>query len=95
MPRRILMSRPYQLATEPLSPVMMVFSGRRLEHSQKMRCGLIGSAGIIARSSSVFHHFATSLAMSSRQPFASFCSSIGSCARRVAALSPIKFTSVG
>ena len=95
MPRRILMSRPYQLATEPLSPVMMTFSGSRLEHSQNTRCGLIGSAGSIARSSSVFHHLATSCSMSRRQWPASFCSSIGNRARKAVALSPAMLTSIG
>lgn len=67
MPRRILMSRAYQLATEPESAVMMQFSGNRLDSSQNTRCGLIGLADAIARSSSVFHQAATPVSMPRRQ----------------------------
>src|SRR5947207_1754191 len=58
MPRLIFRSRAYQLAQEPESLVMIARSGRRGDSSQATRCGLIGEAGCIARSSSVFHQFA-------------------------------------
>ena len=89
------MSRPYQLATDPLSPVMMQFSGSRLDASQNTRCGLIGSADCMARSSSVFHQLATPLSMSRRQRPGFFCSSSGSSARSAVAVSPTMFTSIG
>ena len=55
MPRRIFRSRAYQLAQEPESLVMIARSGSRGDNSQETRCGLIGLAGCMARSSSVFH----------------------------------------
>src|ERR1700710_2966585 len=73
MPRRILMSRAYQLATEPLSPVMMQLSGSRDDNSQNTRCGLIGSADSIARSSIVSHQLETSFSISCRQLLSVFC----------------------
>ncbi len=57
------MSRAYQLATDLLSPVMITPSGSRGESSWKMRFGLTGSAGSIARSLSVSHHSATFFSM--------------------------------
>ncbi len=83
------MSRAYQLATEPESPVRMHVLGQRGDSSQKTRCGLIGSAGAIARSSSVFHQAATPFSIVSRQRRSVFCFSSGSSARSVSALSPI------
>src|SRR5215472_895351 len=56
MPRRIFRSRAYQLAQEPESLVKIARSGSRGDNSQKMRCGLMGLAGCIARCSRVFHH---------------------------------------
>ena len=89
------MSRAYQLATEPESAVRMQFSGRRGDSSQNTRCGLIGSAATIARSSSVFHQDATPFSIVLRQPVSVFCFSNGSSARNVSALSPIRLYSIG
>ncbi len=95
MPRRNFRSRPYQLATEPLSAVTMQFSGRRGDSSQNTRCGLIGSAESMARASSTFHQSSTFDLIVSRQPVSVFCSSSGSSACSVSALSPTRFSSIG
>ena len=78
MPRRIFRSRAYQLAQEPESLVMIARSGRRGDNSQATRCGLIGWAGCMARSSAVSHQSATCFSMCSRQLRSVFCSSSGS-----------------
>ncbi len=67
MPRRILMSRAYQLAAEPESLERMALSGSRFDSSQKTRCGLIGLASFIARASSTFHQSATLASIRLRQ----------------------------
>jgi hypothetical protein len=95
MPRRILRSRAYQFAVEPESAVRMQFSGRRGDNSQNTRCGLIGSADTIARSSSVFHQATTFFSMVVRQDVSARGFSNGSKARSVSALSPIKLYSIG
>ena len=89
------MSRAYQLAVEPESAVRMQRSGRRGDSSQNTRCGLIGSAATIARSSSVFHQDATFFSTVSRQPVSVLCFSKGSSARSVSALSPTMLYSIG
>src|SRR6266702_7508185 len=81
MPRRIFRSRAYQFAQDPESLVRITRSGSRGDSSQATRCGLTGLAGCIARSSSVFHHLETLLAISFRQAGSVFASSIGSRAR--------------
>src|SRR3954454_1187107 len=72
MPRRIFRSRAYQLAQEPEALVRMTLSGSRGDSSHVTRCGLIGCAGCIARSSRVFHHLARPLATPSRQASSCF-----------------------
>jgi len=52
-------------------------------------------AAIIARSSSVFHHSTMPLSMLRRHLLSVFCSSSGSKARKVTALSPTMLTSIG
>jgi hypothetical protein len=95
MPRRNFRSRPYQLATDPLSAVTMQFSGRRGDSSQKTRCGLIGSAEFIARLSRIFHHSSIFPLIVSRHFVSVFCSSSGSSAFSVSTLSPTRLTSIG
>src|ERR1700740_3209928 len=56
IPRRILRSRANQLAADPESEDRIQLSGKREDNSQKTRCGLIGSALVIARASRTFHH---------------------------------------
>jgi hypothetical protein len=86
MPRRNFKSRPYQLATEPLSAVTMQWSGKRGESSQKTRWGLIGSASFMARLSSTFHQSVRLSLIVSRHFVSVFCSSSGNRARKVAAV---------
>ena len=74
---------------------MMQFSGSRFDNSQNTRCGLMGSADIIARSSSVFHQSAMPVSMLRRHLLSVFCFSSGSNARKVTALSPTMLTSIG
>ena len=81
MPRRIFRSRAYQLAQEPESLVMIAWSGSRGDSSQATRCGLIGLASAMARSSSVSHHVLVTACDLSRQARSDFCCSIGSSAR--------------
>jgi hypothetical protein len=69
IPRRILMSRAYQLAQEPESLVMIARSGSRGASSQATRCGFTGSAETWARSSISFHQAATFFSICSRQGF--------------------------
>ena len=95
MPRRIFRSRAYQLAHEPESEVMMARSGRREDNSHATRCGLTGCAGTIARSSSVFHDWATLFCTRSRQAFDCFVLRNGNSALNVSAESPVRFTSIG
>src|ERR1700740_3485723 len=68
VPRLIFRSRAYQLAQEPESLVMIARSGRRGDNSQATRCGLIGLAGCIARSSNVSHQSRVQPSISLRQP---------------------------
>src|SRR3954453_5676990 len=72
IPRRIFRSRANQLAQEPESLVMTARSGNRGDNSQVTRCGLTGSAGCRARSSSVFHQSLTLASMVLRQSPARF-----------------------
>src|SRR6185437_8052940 len=95
MPRRILRSRAYQLAHEPLSLVMMARSGSRGDNSQATRCGLIGLAAACARASSVFHHSRIQPSMVPRHVRSLLSCSIGSNALSVSALSPTRLTSIG
>src|SRR5439155_16533932 len=95
MPRRILRSRAYQLAQDPESLVMIARSGRRGDNSQATRCGLIGSAGCIARSSSVFHQSRVQPSMLLRQVWSDFSSKNGNRERKVSAASPARLTSIG
>ncbi len=73
----------------------MQFSGSSGDTSQNTRCGLIGSAGTIARSSSVFHQDATPSSTVFRQLVSVLGFSNGSRARKVSALSPIMLYSIG
>ena len=89
------MSRAYQLAVEPESAVRMQFSGSSGDSSQNTRCGLIGSAATIARSSSVFYQDETPSSIVLRHDVSVFCFSNGSSTRSVSALSPIMLYSMG
>src|SRR6185437_11843811 len=95
MPRRILMSRAYQLADEPESEARMQLSGSRGEASQNTRSGLIGSAFSIARASITFHHAATPFSIDSRQLRSVLRCSNGINSRNVAAESPTRLISIG
>ena len=95
MPRRIFRSRANQFAAEPGSQARMQFSGSRGDSSQNTRCGLIGLALTMARSSSVCHHVSTFFSICSRHERSFLRSSSGSSSRSVAALSPIRLTSIG
>ena len=95
IPRLSLRSRANQLAAEPESEVRMQSFGRRGLSSQKTRCGLIGLASFIARSSITRHQSAICCSTCSRQDRSCLRSRCGSSARNVAALSPTRFTSVG
>src|SRR6201993_3138982 len=66
MPSRNLRSRAYQLAVDPESAAMMQRSGSFGDSSQNTRSGLIGSAGVMARSSTSFHHSTISFSIFSR-----------------------------
>src|SRR5207302_366607 len=95
MPRRILTSRAYQLVPEPVSQAMTHFSGSLGDNSQNTRCGLSGLASCIARFCRTSHQLLTFFSMVSRQERFGLRSSSGSNLRNVAALSPIKLTSIG
>ncbi len=95
MPGRIFTSRANQPVLVPESTVTIAPSGRRGDSSQNTRCGLIGLAAFIARASSTRHHSATSFSIDSRQPRSALRRRCGSSARRAAALSPTRFTSIG
>src|SRR5205085_3242131 len=95
MPRRNFRSRAYQLAVDPESAEMMHLSGNRFDASQKTRCGLIGFASFMARSSRTFHHVFTSSSIFVRQSRFVFGLRSGMSARNVSALSPVRLTSIG
>ena len=88
-------SRANQLAAEPESEVRIARSGRRRESSKNTSCGLIGSAGAIARFSITRHHSPTLRSIDSRQLRSCLRSRCPSRARRVGALSPTRLTSIG
>ena len=88
-------SRAHQLAEEPESQVRMTSSGSRDDISQKTRCGLMGSASDMARSSIMRHHSFTSSSTFSRQPRSLFFSSMGISAWSVSLESPWRLTSMG
>ncbi|SAL88940.1 hypothetical protein AWB74_08813 [Caballeronia arvi] len=96
MPRFTFKSRAYQLATDPESLVTMAFAGTRVDNSQTVRCGFTPATLVAsARFSSVFHQSSIQPSMRLRHERSDFCSSRGSKARSVSALSPTRFTSIG
>ena len=95
MPRRSFRSLANQLAAEPESLVRIAPSGSLGESSQNTRCGLIGSALCIARSSSSCHQSETLASIVSRHCRSGLCTSSGSSARSVARASPTRFSSIG
>ena len=95
IPARSFRWRAHQLAAVPESAVRMHLSGRSGESSWNTRCGLTGSPGSIARSSSIRQLRSTLRSICSRHDRSVFRSSSGSSARRVAPASPTRFTSIG
>ena len=95
MPSRNLRSRAYQLAVDPESAARMHLSGSRGDSSQNTRSGLIGSALVIARSSTSFHQSTISFSIFLRQLRSVFRLSSGASARSVSLLSPIRLISIG
>jgi hypothetical protein len=95
IPARSFRWRAHQLAAVPESAVVMQPSGRSGESSWNTRCGLIGSPGSIARSSSTRQPRSTQPSTSSRHDRSAFRSSSGSSARSVWVASPTRFTSIG
>src|SRR5260370_10805301 len=94
IPRRNLRSRAYQLAVDPESAATMQLSGSD-DNSQNTRCGLIGSALVIARFSISFHHSTISLSIFSRHERSALRCNIGRSARSVSLLSPARLISIG
>jgi len=95
MPRRSRTSRAYQAVAVPQSQVTIASSGSARESSHSTRCGFKGSVSCIARASATFHQSRTQPSTRRRHEGSSRGASRGSSARNVAALSPIRFTSVG
>ena len=93
MPRRILISRAYQLATDPESPVRMQFSGRSGRKLPEYPLWIKRICRAHRRASSTFHERRHSLIFCAMKFL--FCSSSGSNARRLKALSPTMLTSIG
>ncbi len=87
--------RAYQFAALPESAATIALSGSREDSSWKIRIGLIGSAPVNARRSTVAHQSATAASICSRHSRSSFRTSSGSSARSVVFASPTRLISYG
>ena len=94
-PWRSFRWRANQFVDEPESAVMIASSGSSCESSRTTRCGLIGSASIIDRRSTMSHQSLTLASICSRQPRSSLRTRCGTSAFSVSFASPISCTSIG
>ena len=94
-PRRRRSCRAHQFVDEPESAVTIASSGSRCDSSWTTRCGFIGSASCIARSSLIRHHSRTFSSIVSRQARSSLRLSRPFSSVSVSFASPIRKTSTG